>query len=55
SKQTERAESMRSVHPSFVGFICVSQSADTGETGIGLGQYVDRVIVRDYLASSVSR
>jgi DNA-directed RNA polymerase beta subunit len=32
SKQTERAESMRSVHPSFVGFICVSQSADTGET-----------------------
>lgn len=31
SKATERADLMRRVHPSYVGFICVAQSADTGE------------------------
>ena len=31
SKQTERADMMRRVHPTYVGFICVAQSADTGE------------------------
>lgn len=31
SKQTERADLMRRVHPSFPGYICVVQSADTGE------------------------
>jgi DNA-directed RNA polymerase beta subunit len=31
SKQTERADKMRRVHPTYVGFICVAQSADTGE------------------------
>jgi len=32
SKQTERADLMRRVHGTYVGFICVAQSADTGET-----------------------
>lgn len=31
SKATERADMMRRVHPTYVGFICVAQSADTGE------------------------
>lgn len=31
SKQTERADQMRRVHGTFPGFICVAQSADTGE------------------------
>lgn len=31
SKQTERADMMRRVHPSFPGYICVAKSADTGE------------------------
>jgi DNA-directed RNA polymerase beta subunit len=31
SKQTDRADRMRRVHPTYVGFICVAQSADTGE------------------------
>jgi DNA-directed RNA polymerase beta subunit len=31
SKQTERADMMRRVHPTYTGFICVAQSADTGE------------------------
>ena len=31
SKQTERADMMRRVHPTYTGFICISQSADTGE------------------------
>lgn len=31
SKQTERADRMRRVHPSMTGVICVSKSADTGE------------------------
>lgn len=31
SKNTERADEMRRVHPTYVGFIDVSQSADTGE------------------------
>ena len=31
SKSTERADMMRRVHPTYVGFICVAQSADTGE------------------------
>ena len=31
SKQTERADMMRRVHPTYVGFICIAQSADTGE------------------------
>ena len=31
SKQTERADMMRRVHPTYLGFICVAQSADTGE------------------------
>lgn len=31
SKQTVRADLMRRVHPSFIGYICVAQSADTGE------------------------
>ena len=31
SKGTARAEEIRQVHPSYIGFICVSQSADTGE------------------------
>jgi DNA-directed RNA polymerase beta subunit len=32
SKQNERADEMRRVRPGFPGFICVSQSADTGES-----------------------
>jgi len=31
SKQTQRADMMRRVHPSYTGFICVAKSADTGE------------------------
>lgn len=31
SKSTDRADEMRRVHPTFIGFIDVSQSADTGE------------------------
>lgn len=31
SKQNERADEMRRVHPSFPGFVDVTQSADTGE------------------------
>ena len=31
SKQTERADMMRRVHPTYLGYICVAQSADTGE------------------------
>jgi DNA-directed RNA polymerase beta subunit len=31
SKQTERADMMRRVHPTYVGYICVAQSADSGE------------------------
>lgn len=31
SKATERADMMRRVHPTYTGFICVAQSADTGE------------------------
>ncbi len=31
SKQNERADEMRRVHPSYLGFIDISQSADTGE------------------------
>lgn len=31
TKQNERADNMRRVHPSYEGFIDVSQSADTGE------------------------
>jgi DNA-directed RNA polymerase beta subunit len=31
SKQTDRADKMRRVHPTYTGFICVAHSADTGE------------------------
>jgi len=31
SKSTDRADEMRRVHPTFIGYIDVSQSADTGE------------------------
>jgi len=31
SKQNERADEMRRVHPSYVGYIDISQSADSGE------------------------
>lgn len=31
SKQTERADMMRRVHPTYTGYICVAQSADSGE------------------------
>jgi DNA-directed RNA polymerase beta subunit len=31
SKQTDRADKMRRVHPTYTGYICVAQSADTGE------------------------
>jgi DNA-directed RNA polymerase beta subunit len=31
SKATERADMMRRVHATYTGFICVAQSADTGE------------------------
>lgn len=31
AKQTERAQKMREVQPSFMGYICPVQSADTGE------------------------
>lgn len=31
SKQDQRADEMRRVHPSFTGYICPIQSADTGE------------------------
>jgi DNA-directed RNA polymerase beta subunit len=31
AKQTERADLMRRVHPTYTGYICVAQSADTGE------------------------
>ena len=32
SKQTERADMMRRVHPTYTGYICVAQSADSGES-----------------------
>ena len=35
AKQTMRANLMRRVHPTFLGFICISQSLDTGE-GVGM-------------------
>ncbi len=31
SKQTDRADKMRRVHGTYTGFVCVAQSADTGE------------------------
>ena len=31
SNQTKQALEMRSVHPSYIGFVCVTSSADTGE------------------------
>ena len=31
SKQDQRADEMRRVHPSYIGYICLIQSADTGE------------------------
>jgi DNA-directed RNA polymerase beta subunit len=31
SKQTARADEMRRVHPSFLGYVCITKSADTGE------------------------
>jgi DNA-directed RNA polymerase beta subunit len=31
SKQTARADEMRRVHPSYVGYICIAQSAESGE------------------------
>ena len=31
AKSTERADMMRRVHPSYVGFLCVSRTVDTGE------------------------
>lgn len=31
AKQSERANEMRRVHPSTIGYVCVIQSADTGE------------------------
>jgi len=31
SKQTERADVMRRVQPSYVGYICITRSVDTGE------------------------
>jgi DNA-directed RNA polymerase beta subunit len=31
SKQTERADMMRRVHPTYTGLVCAAQSADTGE------------------------
>jgi DNA-directed RNA polymerase beta subunit len=31
SKQTERADMMRRVHPTYAGYLCIVQSADTGE------------------------
>jgi DNA-directed RNA polymerase II subunit RPB2 len=31
SKQTERADKMRRVHPTYTGYICIAQSADSGE------------------------
>jgi DNA-directed RNA polymerase beta subunit len=35
SKQTDRADKMRRAHPTYAGYICLSQSPDTGET-VGL-------------------
>jgi DNA-directed RNA polymerase beta subunit len=32
SKQTERADKMRRVHPTYLGFICIIQSAESGES-----------------------
>lgn len=37
SKQTERADMMRRVHPSLTGLVCVARSADTGEK-VGLSK-----------------
>jgi len=31
SKQNERADEMRRVHPSMIGYVCLSKSTDTGE------------------------
>lgn len=31
AKQTERADKMRRVHESYLGYICIAESADTGE------------------------
>jgi DNA-directed RNA polymerase beta subunit len=31
SKATDRADQMRRVHPTYVGYVCIVQSADTGE------------------------
>lgn len=35
SKQTDRADKMRRAHPTYAGYICLSQSPDTGES-VGL-------------------
>ena len=35
AKSTDRADKMRRAHPTYTGFICLSQSADTGES-VGL-------------------
>jgi DNA-directed RNA polymerase beta subunit len=32
SKQTERADNMRRVHPTYIGYICIIQSAESGES-----------------------
>lgn len=32
SKQTERADKMRRVHPTYIGYICLIQSAESGES-----------------------
>jgi len=69
SKQDARADEMRRVHPSYAGFLCPIQSADTGEqvgmvkqmaisasiSPSGIGHVLKTIIVKDPLIIPVSR
>jgi len=55
SKQSERADEMRRVHPSFPGFIDVTQSADSGEKVGMVRQLCISASVTEALNSSLLR
>lgn len=51
SKQTERADDMRRVHPSAIGYVCVTQSAESGEN-VGLSKQMASMTSISYSTSS---
>jgi len=69
SKQDARADEMRRVHPSYAGFLCPIQSADTGEQvgmvkqlaisssicASGVGHSLKEILLRDPLIIPLSR